>query len=176
MAVDLRTSKSPIFSGTVRLMRYQFKERRPLPRRCSRDSGAMLGHFESSKSVARASGTKSYVWFFGPVAFRSEPTLRCSMRLISASLYRHVAFNRRAPSLVRTSTTASGSVARGAWSPRQTEARRVQRAQMIRFILTLSGTAIVPYTQFANRAVWSGINNERGLLIRSQKNQDDKDQ
>ena len=28
----------------------------------------------------------------------------------------------------------------------------------------------------ANRAVWSGINNERGLLIRESKKQDDKDQ
>ena len=46
-------------SGTVIVVRYQLKETRPAPRRCSSAAGSIVSHGRSSKSAAPALGTMS---------------------------------------------------------------------------------------------------------------------
>jgi hypothetical protein len=49
------------------VIRYQPNEMRPLPRRCASDSGAITGHFESSKPDQPARGAISNVETRRPV-------------------------------------------------------------------------------------------------------------
>src|SRR5678815_650231 len=62
-------SKSPIFAGTVRLVRNQVMNRWPPPRRSSSPFGSIVGHDESSKLASPAFGVMSYDVFHAGPAF-----------------------------------------------------------------------------------------------------------
>ena len=56
---ELAVSKAPILAGMVRLVRYHRNETLPPPRRSANCLGSRAGHFESSKPLAPALGSRS---------------------------------------------------------------------------------------------------------------------
>src|SRR5688500_13274835 len=109
-------------------MRYQLKDSRPCPRRCSRRDGSSTSHRESSKSAGPALGSLSCVWLGAPVAFTSGPGSRCDTSTIDALLYRHCPWPSSTPARVRSSMTPSGTVAVGSDDPGAADTAAVETA------------------------------------------------